>query len=251
MNRDTSIGGPESRFPVTRASLLAAVRSSDPDARRQAYETLLRAYWKPAYKYLRLRWRSPNEEAEDLTQGFFAKAFEAGFLERYDPAKARFRTWLRLCLDGFVSNERKAAARLKRGGGEAHFSIDLIAGEHEAAALAGSAASDPDALFRREWVRALFEDSLEDLRVECAALGKQTVFVVFERYDLHEPPDAPRPSYADLAAEFQVPVTQVTNHLAWARREFRQRVLERLRASTGSEEEFRAEAGEILGGDPL
>ena len=57
------------------------------------------------------------EDAQDLTQEFFTRAFEREYLSRYDPAKARFRTFVRTCLDGFLANEDKAAARLKRGGG--------------------------------------------------------------------------------------------------------------------------------------
>ena len=75
-------------------------------------------------------------------------------------------------------------------------------------------------------------------------------FAVFERYDLEDHDPEPRPRYADLAAEFSLPVTQVTNHLHWARRELRQAVIEKLREITASEEEFRAEARALFGADP-
>jgi hypothetical protein len=100
-------------------------------------------------------------------------------------------------------------------------------------------------------VRAIFERAVADLRGRCEAEGRGVRFVIFERYDL-EAPDAGRSiGYAELAAELDLPVTQITNHLAWARREFRRRVLELLQESTGSDEEFRAEAREILGVDSL
>jgi DNA-directed RNA polymerase specialized sigma24 family protein len=251
MDRDTSIGGQQARFPTTRVSLLATARTEDPEARRRAYEILFGSYWKPTYKYIRVHWGAANEEAKDLTQGFFAKAFEVGFLERFDPAKARFRTWLRLCLDGFVANERKAAIRLKRGGPHGPLPLDILSVEQELKDLAYATPPDPDILFRREWVRSLFEQSLEEFRAECEAQGKRRAIEVFERYDLSDASGVERPSYADLAAEFGMPVTQITNYLSWARREFRRLVLAKLRASTGSEEEFRAEAREILGSEPL
>src|SRR5262245_16604075 len=104
------------RFPPTRRSVLACVRSRDSQTRRAALETLAVGYWRPIYKYLRVRGRAAPEDAQDLTQGFFAAALEKGFFESYDPSRARFRTWLRTCLDGFVSHERESARRFKRGG---------------------------------------------------------------------------------------------------------------------------------------
>lgn len=239
-----------SRFPTTRLSLVATVRAEDPILRREAYDTLLRSYWKPAYKYLRLRWRMDREEAEDRIQTFFAKAFESGFLEPFDPARARFRTWLRLCLDRFVSNERKAEARVKRGGDHAPVSLDVLSVEREIEAWSSSRVLDPESFFHREWVRTLFEQSVEELRARCAGGGKTIHFEIFERYDLHDGTDS-RPTYSELAAQLDLPATQVTNYLAWARREFRSLVLEKLRVATGSESEFRAEARAILGTDPL
>ena len=239
-----------SRFPTTRLSLVATVRAEDPTLRRDAYDALLRSYWKPAYKYLRLRWRMDREPAEDAVQGFFAKAFESGLLEPFDPTKARFRTWLRLCLDRFVSNQKKAETREKRGGGEPAVPLDFVIAEREVLARNESQALDPEAFFHREWVRALFEQSVAELKARCERSGKRAQFAVFERYDLHDG-DAPRPTYAELADELSLPATQVTNYLAWARREFRSLVLEELRAATGSESEFRAEARAILGTDPL
>jgi len=88
------------------------------------------------------------------------------------------------------------------------------------------------------------------LRARCAESGKRVPFALFERYDLDEPAGGARPSYEQLAREHALPVTQVTNHLAWARREFRAIVLDKLRELTASDEEFRAEARDILGVDP-
>ncbi len=236
-------------FPPTRHSVLHAIASPEPEQRQRGLAALAEAYWRPVYKYLRLRWGVPAQEAEDLTQGFFTRALEKGFFAQYDPARARFRTWLRTGLDGFVSNERAAARRLKRGGGVAPLSLDFADAEAE---LSGSAAwpeSDVEELFRREWVRGLFAGAVVELQEGCRAAAKEVRFALFERYDLDPPPQG-RPTYAELAREFALPVTQVTNHLAAVRREFRRLVLDRLRAATGSEEEFRREARELLGERP-
>ena len=115
MEKDTDIGGPRTSFPSTRRSAVWGSRSKNAAERTRAWETLVAAYWKPEYKYVRIKWRESNEEAKDLTQGFFSRAMEKDFFAGYDPAKGSFRTFLRVCLDGYVANERKAAHRLKRG----------------------------------------------------------------------------------------------------------------------------------------
>lgn len=249
MDHDTNIDGARGRFPTTRRSAVRATRSEDPAERTQALEVLAGAYWKPVYKYLRLKWRESSEDARDLTQGFFARAIEKRFFETYDPARAKFRTYLRTCVDGFVANERKAARRLKRSPGSEVLSLDFEAAEGEIARQEMPDSLAMEEYFHREWVRSLFSLAVERLREECAARGKEAAFRVFELYDLEEGGESP-PTYQKLAAQVALPVTQVTNFLAFARREFRRILLERLREVTGSEEEFRSEARLLLGGDP-
>ena len=239
------------RFPATRHSVVQAARSESEEVRRRALETLAESYWHPVYTYLRLRWRATNEDAEDLAQGFFARALEKGLFERYDPARARLRTYLRMTLDGFVANQRKADGRLKRGGGAEILPLDHATSEGEIVQREIPDGLDPDRLFRHEWVRSVFDRAVVELRARCEADGHDVRFAVFERYDLEDPDAGRSVTYDELARSLGLPVTQVTNHLAWARREFRRCVLDRLRESTGSEEEFRAEAREILGVDPL
>jgi RNA polymerase sigma factor (sigma-70 family) len=239
---------------------MVAVCDPDPAARRHAWNELVESYWRPVYKYLRWRWGEGSEEAADLTQEFFTAAFGGRLMERFDPARARFRTYLRLCLDGFVLNQRKAAGRMKRGGGWAPLPLDYAGAEAELAAArpfpAGAGGEDPEELFHREWVRSLFGLAVADLRRQCEALGHGVQLAIFERYDLagvdtgalaDAGAEPGRPSYARLAAELGVPVTQVTNHLAAVRRRFRGLVLQRLRRMTASEGELRAEARVLLG----
>src|SRR5437660_7821556 len=92
-------------FPTTRHSALTAVREGDPEARRRALSALATAYWRPVYGYLRLHWRKPHEEAADLTQDFFAHALEKDLLARFDPERARLRTFLRACVDRVAAED--------------------------------------------------------------------------------------------------------------------------------------------------
>jgi RNA polymerase sigma factor (sigma-70 family) len=246
MEKDTSIGGAGRRFPATRHSVLEAARGADPDLRRAAFDRVVQAYWRPAYVYLRLRWGASAEDAEDLTQGFFARAFEKGFFDAYDPARGRFRTFLRTCLDGYAANERAAHRRLKRGGGAEAIALDFAGAERELPAAPAS--GDPDAAFHREWLRAVCAEAVETLRRRCREAGRAQALALFERCDLSDLVDADRPSYAALAAEFGIPPTQVTNLLAAARREFRRALRETLRLRTASDEEFADEVRVLLGG---
>ena len=237
------------QFPTTRRSAVFATRSPDEAERRQGFEVLVEAYWRPAYKYVRIQWQRSIDDAQDLTQAFFTRAIEKDFFAGYDPQLAAFRTYLRTCLDGFLANEQKSAGRLKRGGDAAIVSLDFESAEGELAQHQIADELTTEEYFRREWVRSLFGLAVEDLRRECEERRKLVPFRLFERYDL-DGDGVERLTYDQLASEFNLPVTSVTNHLAWARREFRRILLDRLREITGSEQEFRVEARALLGVDP-
>jgi len=238
------------RFPVTRLSAIVGTSSSNPEERTRAFETLVSAYWMPVYKYVRIKWNKPGEDARDLTQGFFAEAIEKNFFARFDPSKAKFRTFLRTCLDGFVANENKAASRIKRGGDATILSLDFDGAEEQLRIAAPPAAGGIDEYFDKEWARSVFSLALESFRAHMLDAGKETHLRLFERYVLDAEDDAPKTSYKALAAEFNLSTTDVTNYLALARREFRRIVLEKLRELTATDEEFRREARALLGVDP-
>jgi RNA polymerase sigma factor (sigma-70 family) len=233
-------------FPATRLSVVERTRSGDEETRRVALATIIEAYWKPAYKYLRVKWSLDPDEAADLTQEFFTTTLEKEVVERYDPARARFRTYLRLCLDGFASNARKAERRLKRGGGVRMVPLDFETAEGEIASHEPAVEADVDELFYREWVRALLERSVADLKRFADDAGRPVMFDVFSRYDLADEALV-RPTYTEIGAALNLTPATVTNYLAAMRRQFRKIVLERLRELTSSEEEWEAEAARLLG----
>jgi RNA polymerase sigma factor (sigma-70 family) len=237
-------------FPVTRQSVVRDLASTDPAARAAAYDALARSYWRPVYLYIRLRTGRAADDAQDLTQEFFARAFEREYLERYDPAKARFRTFVRTCLDGFLANQRQAESRLKRGGGVELISIDAATADAALAVRASAESADPEAWFHREWIRGLFADALVTLERRAEQAGHARAFAVFRRYDVEDGDASPRLTYAALADELGMRVTDVTNELAWARRCFRAIVLDTLRRLCASDEEFRAEARDLFGVTP-
>jgi RNA polymerase sigma factor (sigma-70 family) len=234
-------------FPATRFSVVRHIRADDPDVRARALEAFATAYWTPVSRYIRFKWRVDAERAADLTQEFFARTLESEALGRFDPARARFRTYVRLLVDGFVSNARKADLRLKRGGALAAVPLEETLADGQVRSHEPPVIDDHDEAFYREWVRALFEGAVDDLRAEAQARGRDVPYEAFRRYDLADMRGEAQPSYADVAASLGLTVTTVTNHLAAMRRLLRARVLDRLREATGSDEEFEAEAKRLLG----
>jgi len=247
---DTRIGVGGTGFPQTHWSALRAVSSDYQPDREKALGMIVTAYWKPVYKYIRIQWQKSNEDAKDLTQGFFLRVIEKDFLKPYDPSKARFRTFLRICLTGYVANEEKSSGRKKRGGDVTTFSLDFTDVENElvnSSALHELSTDDPEQFFHNELIRSLFTLSVEDLKKECEANGKTVRFRIFERYDLR---DDAKPTYEQLGKELGIATSQVTNHLFSTRKEFRNIVLQRLKSLCSTEEEYRSEAESLFGINP-
>lgn len=231
-------------FPATRVSLLAGIGSDSAPDRQRALDRVIQAYWSPVYKYVRLKWKLENADAQDAVQGFFAAATEKDYLAAFDSSKGRFRTFLRVCVDRFVQKAVSAERSLKRGGDAERLSLDFESAERELMTSGGI--DDVERWFEREWARSIFGAATVLLRERLAGQPHGAVrLAVFERYDLAEP--EARPSYAVLAQELGIKTTDVTNHLAAVRRELRERVLETLRDVTATDEEFRSEARALLG----
>lgn len=193
------------------------MKSSDPAESARGWEALVSAYWKPAYKHLRVKWSAPAPAAADAVQAFFARAVERDFFAAYDPGKARFRTFFKLCLDRHQANALDHE-RATHGP-----TLDFADAEAELERAGAAAYQSPDEVFDREWKRQVFSTAISALKVELPAV----VFRVFEQYDLCE---LPRPRYEDLAREHGLPVTTITNHLFKARRALRQQVQAQLDA---------------------
>ena len=225
MDADTAIGGPGGRFPSTQVSLIEAAASGLSDA---AMDQVIALYWKPVYRFVRLKFQKSNEDAKDLTQGFFASALQRNFFARFDPAKASFRTYVRMAVERYSANQHAAENRQKRGG----------AVEFETVEEQVIATESPELEFDREWRRQLFFLALDDLRVHCKQNGKDVQLGIFEDYDLT---DGDRLSYSDLAVKYGIPESTVNNHLAWARRTLRALITERLRGTTSGAKELHEE----------
>jgi RNA polymerase sigma-70 factor (ECF subfamily) len=151
--------------------VLAAQDKSSPDS-AAALEALCRIYWYPLYAYVRGSGRSP-EDAQDLTQEFFARLFVNNWLRVVVPDKGRFRAFLLVAMRRFLANEWHHDRAQKRGAGKAVLPLDTAEAEHRFAAEPPLA---PDALYERRWAMTLLDESLEGLQREFTRAGKAREF---------------------------------------------------------------------------
>jgi RNA polymerase sigma-70 factor (ECF subfamily) len=163
---------------------------------REALARLSEAYWPPVYAFIRRRGLSPAD-AEDLTQSYFARFFEKGYVQDYRPEVGRFRTFLRASVSHFLANEWDRQRAQKRGGGKAPLSLDAATAE-ERLRLEPVDRLTPEAVFERQWAATLLSRCLERLRREQAAAGS---LERFERLRAFLSGDGTGEGYAVLAQE--------------------------------------------------
>jgi len=159
------------RFVTTRWTLVAAAAADSSDPQRQeALGDLCQAYWPPLYAFLRRRGHSP-EDAQDLTQGFFARVLERRDFRAADPARGRFRSFLLSALQHYAINEHERASTVKRGGRVQRLSLDFEEVERTYV-LEARHDDSPDRVFNRKWAAISLDRALVRLRDECHTLGK-------------------------------------------------------------------------------
>jgi len=162
------------RFASTRWSLVAQAAGTDPALAHQALTTLCQIYWYPIYAYA--RHQVPRaDDAQDMTQAFFAQLLEKDYIGAADRTRGRFRSFLRTAFDHFLSKERERAGAQKRGGGRPLFPLDFESGEHRFSREPADHAT-PERLFERRWALTLLEQALARLRDELTDAGKEHVF---------------------------------------------------------------------------
>lgn len=153
--------------------VLAASQRRTPES-DAALEGLCAAYWYPLYAYVRRRGQT-REDAEDLTQAFFAKFLAKNYLEGLSAEQGRFRAFLLASLKHFLANEWDKSQRQKRGGAVVHLPLDWLTADTKFQSSMASEPS-PDAAYDREWALALLNKVIARLQSECEADGSGTQF---------------------------------------------------------------------------
>jgi RNA polymerase sigma factor (sigma-70 family) len=166
-------GGHWGVFATTHWSVVLAARPHDTPQSVIAREKLCRSYWYPLYAYVRRRGYSV-EDAQDLTQEFFARFLAGDSMSRADQRRGRFRSYLLGALNHFLSDEWDKSHRLKRGGQVCQIRFDAASGEARYA-LEPADERSPDCLFERRWALALLDGVWSELQQEYGAAGKERV----------------------------------------------------------------------------
>lgn len=161
---------PSASFHTTRWTRVRAAKA-DSDEGRRALADLCDAYYEPVVAYLRSVFRDADA-AREMSHAFFAEMLGGGRMESARQDLGRFRSYLLGAVKHFVSHQREAARRVKRGGGAEALSLD----EAEAAETPDARQLSPDAEFDRQWAVTVISRSLEALRAECAAQGRGAFF---------------------------------------------------------------------------
>ena len=220
-------------FTTTHWSVvLVAGQRADPQA-SAALEQLCRTYWYPLYVYIRRRGHSP-EDAQDLTQAFFAHLLRKDFLRGVGPEKGRFRSFLLACLKHFLTDEWEKARTAKRGGSHPELRLDLQRVE-ERYQLEGRVEATPESLYERRWALDLLDHVLDRLRLEAGASGRKAVFDQLQDCLLG---DRPTETYAQLGANLGLSETAVKVTVHRMRQRYRELLREAIAHTVARPEEI-------------
>lgn len=211
------LSAPRHAFPNTRWSVVCLAGRNDTTRAQEALARLCEAYWHPLYAYARKRGRSP-EDAQDLTQSFFARLLAQNWVGDADPAKGRFRTFLLTSLNRFLANEWDRSRAQKRGGGAEAQPFDTEAAERLYQANAADAMT-PDRLYDRQWAMTLLDRALARLGMEQERLGKNVEFDVLRPLLTAARGEVP---YAEIASRLGLNETAARMALHRLRKRFRE-----------------------------
>jgi hypothetical protein len=224
LSERTAIGGQKRVFETTRWSQISLVQKSDAEMQRSITNDLICAYWKPVYCYLRQKGYD-NEEAKDLTHGFFQEiVLGRGLIQQADPSKGRFRTLLLTALNRYVSNEhrRETTRRRMPAHGLQRFDPDQLPD----LPVEGSVAT-PDEAFNYAWATEILDAVLREVRKHFCDTGRTVYWMVFQERVLSPIlGDVAPPSIPEICKKHGVDTeSRASNMIATAKRRF-QRVLE-------------------------
>jgi RNA polymerase sigma-70 factor (ECF subfamily) len=228
-----------SGFSTTRWSLIATGASLDPDEEeaRHALAELCRTYWRPIFSFVCSRGYSP-EDAQDLTQDFFAMILRSNLLGQADRRRGRFRSLLVKTLDNFLNDSVDWKNASKRGGKMKAVSWDEWM-EEAASALSISAQAvrslPSDQLFDLRWAATVAEQALGRLSEECEAHGRIRLFDVLSGFLTTERNEI---SYAQIGATLGVGEAVVKHQLHNLRRRYRLLLREEVARTVGSSAEI-------------
>ena len=210
--------------------VLQAGEEQSPQAAR-ALEELCRTYWYPLYAYVRRRDYSP-EDAQDLTQGFFARLLTTHSLAGVQPDRGRFRSFMLVALRRFLANQAERGRTAKRGGHQAHIPFDGREAE-ERYRLDAEEQSTPDKLFDRAWALSVMESASVRLQEEYRLEGKEKHFERLRQFLAADEVEE-KMTYAAVGAELGLSEGAVKLRVHRLRGRYRELLREQVAQTVGS-----------------
>jgi RNA polymerase sigma factor (sigma-70 family) len=164
----------KARFATTHWSLVQSAGGARSSEAARALAALCESYWFPLYAFVRRAGHSV-EDAQDMTQEFFARLLAQRFLAKADRRKGHFRTFLLSAMKHFMADEYDRARAQKRGGGRSLLSFDTLDAENRYR-LEPAKDLSPEKMFEKQWALSLLDRVLARLKAEMHADGKSALF---------------------------------------------------------------------------
>ena len=241
---ETDMGGTAEAFLTTHWSLIEGIKKQQ-DPKQSLIGLLLEQYWKPVYCYLR-RKGYDNEQAKDLTQGFFHEVvLSRHLIERADPSKGRFRTFLLNALKQYVIDMSR------RESIQANIPPDkLIALEIAFLPVLPQTVSkwSPEACFHYAWKSAVLDHTLAAVKEDCLRAGQETHWQVFRDHLLHPTLEGREPpSLKELRQRYGLDSEKTaSNMVITVKRRFQRMLRKHLRSTVSSDAEADEELRDFL-----
>lgn len=226
----------EARFQTTLWSVVLRAGREDEAPKQAALGELCRLYWRPLLVFC-LRHGRRMEDAEDLTQGFFAHLLAHDTLRVADPNRGRFRGFLLTSFKHFMAGEVERERAAKRGGGAVHLSFEVDF--KDARLLPAAAEVSPERAYDRQWANDLVARATAALRAEAAAAGKERWF------ELVAGPDSGA-AYTTVAAALGTSEDAVKSYAKRIRRRFRELLEREIADTVGSPEDAAEELAYLV-----
>jgi DNA-directed RNA polymerase specialized sigma24 family protein len=231
----------DTRFATTEWSLVLAAGQGGSPTAEHALARLCTLYWYPVFAFVR-RKGHPPEDAQDLTQGFFARLIEKGDLGDADRSRGRFRSFLLTACQHYLANEHDRALTRKRGGGQTPIPIDAAVAErrYERALAHGET---PERLYDRQWALTLLDSAFQALRAEYADNGKAELFDTLKEFVTA---DEDAGTHADAAKALGTSAGAVKVAVHRLKRRFREELLKRVADTLGPDQDVEDEIRHLL-----
>jgi RNA polymerase sigma-70 factor (ECF subfamily) len=228
-------------FGTTHWSVVCQAGAAPSPEAEAALEKLCRAYWKPVYGFI--RWRGyAQEDAEDLTQEFFAQLLSRSDLSGLDRARGKFRSFLIACLNHFLAKDWRERNALKRGGGRTFVPLDGVDTEErfETGLVSGA---DAHAQFDRRWAMVILDQALTALREEQAVAGRGDFFSELRPFLM---PTSAEAGYKEVAERLRVTPGAIGTAVHRLRQRYRELVREAVAQTVNSPLEVEEEMRHLL-----